>query len=99
MLDDAKYVRNFRVLRYEQFVARPDDMAADLLDRIGLDARPLAPFLAHGWRLQNTNVEPSRLRNANAELIAALSTEDCARVVVDAGELLERLGYFEGRAR
>jgi hypothetical protein len=95
MLDDAQYVRNFKLLRYEDFTQDPSAHARGIAHWIGLDPGPLEPALASGWRLQNTDVVPSKIRNANAELLARLSPDEVVRIAAQAGELLQRLHYVD----
>ena len=41
MLDDAEYVRNFKLLRYEEFTQGPSALVRELARWIGLDGPPV----------------------------------------------------------
>ncbi len=93
MLDDAKYVRNFRLVRYEQFVDDPLGVTEELAGFIGINPAPLRPVVLNGWRFGNMDSKPSKLRNANPDLIGRLSSQEIALITVVASEMLEHLGY------
>jgi len=93
MLDDAAVLRHFLLVTYEEFTAAPLATAARIAAFIGIDVEPVQPFIASGWRLGNDDRVGSALRNANAELIGALSAEDRTTVRRVAGRTLERLSY------
>ncbi len=94
MLKDATFVQNFRMMRYEDFVANPMRFVEELATFVGIDTAPLRPFVMNGWRLGNTDSSPSKLRNANSELIEQLSSDDIEDISATASEMLAYLGYF-----
>ncbi len=95
MLADAPFVRNFHLVRYEDFVARPLEVTEKISGFAGLDQEPLRTIVKVGWRLGNTDTRPSTLRNANPELISALTAEDRALIATHASAVLVNLGYSE----
>jgi sulfotransferase family protein len=94
MLADARVVRAFHLVRYEDFVQRPREVAVALADFAGVDAAPLLRATELGWRLGNTDTSASRLRDANPELIDALEVADVQAITVTAFDMLQRLEYL-----
>ena len=95
MLADTKFVPAFRLVRYEDFVHWPRETALELADFVGLDAAPLVQATEQGWRLGNTDSAPSRLYDANGELIERLAPAEVDAVTTAAFDMLERLDYLD----
>ena len=93
MLRDATLVRHFMLVKYETFVAEPMKVAGDVARFIGIDAAPLKPFAVNGWRLGNTDRQPSVLRDDNSTLLARLTPSEIGLIATNARDMLDRLGY------
>jgi hypothetical protein len=94
MLDDARVVRRFHLVRYEDFVAAPRQVLHDLVDFLGLDTRIVRAAPSSGATL--AQLWPAReVRDMNAASIARLSSDEKAIVAADAADLMTRFGYEE----
>lgn len=93
MLDDAKLIRNFRLVQYERFIEHPMEVVKDVASLIGIDPAPLQPVVQNGWFLGNEDKKPSKLRDANADLIDACEAISSEGVSTHAAEMLAHFNY------
>jgi hypothetical protein len=94
MLQDARAVRRFRLVRYEDFVATPHDVVLSLVKFLGIDTGSGGGALGEGAAL----AQPSpgqHVRDMNAGSISRLSIDEKAVVAAEAADLMLRLGYAE----
>jgi hypothetical protein len=93
MLRDAPYIRRFMLVRYENFVTDPMTVARDVASFIGIDPAPVYPRILSGWRLGNTDLQPSLLHDGNPALFAQLTPNDISTITTNARDMLTELGY------
>jgi hypothetical protein len=94
MLQDARAVRRFRLVRYEDFVTTPHDVVLSLVKFLGIDMGSGGGALGEGAVL----AQPSpgqHVRDMNAGSISRLSIDEKAVVAAEAADLMLRLGYAE----
>lgn len=92
MLDDARAVRRFQLVRYEDFAAAPWQVLQDLVDFLGLDPGAVSAARTSGAAL--VQLSPAQeVRDMNAASIARLSSEEKAVVAAEAADLMTRFGY------
>lgn len=87
MLDDARYLSRFLLVRYEEFVDAPAQTLPRLAQFLG---QPLAPLQAAFERPEQGS---GAVRNQNEPSLGRLSAHERQLIERDAGSMLQRLGY------
>jgi hypothetical protein len=80
MLDDAKHVQKFLLVRYEDFVAEPRETLIKI-----------AKFL--DIRLDNIGAARTSIQNMNAKSISRLDATEIQTIAQEAADCLARMGY------
>ena len=93
MLDDAKQLRRFLLVRYEDLFERLPDMAAGIGRFLGIDAAALERVRDLELSVHNMDDATTRLTDYNRRSLANLSSADLAAIDAVAGPMLDRLGY------
>ncbi len=92
MLDDAKRVNKFLLVRYEDFVASPQETLPRVASFLDLTRTELEEAFA---RIDRNPTESSRtsIRDMNALSLRRLDPEEVRTITQEAGNLLAELGY------
>jgi hypothetical protein len=93
MLEDATQVRNFLLVRYEDFVSSPQETLPRIAQFLDLTSEELEAAFAHTGRRPAGGSGTSMIQNMNALSLQRLDEEERRIVTREAGELLNELGY------
>ncbi|QPG06391.1 sulfotransferase [Salinimonas marina] len=88
MLDDAKHLNNFHLLRYEDLASSPQQELDNIASFLGLPAFP--DVASQNFAIHERN---DSVKDMNASSIKKLSAEDIETFNRKAAFMLERLGY------
>ena len=88
MLDDAKHLNNFHLLRYEDLASSPQQELDKIASFLGLPAFP--DVASQNFAIHERN---DSVKDMNASSIKKLSAEDIETFNRKAAFMLERLGY------
>ena len=94
MLKDARAVRRFHLVRYEDFAAAPQQVLPGLIGFLGLDPRPGGTALEPGASAVRPALDQP-VRDMNAASIARLSRDEKTIVATEAAQLMAKFGYAE----
>jgi hypothetical protein len=87
---DAKDIRHFKRIFYEEFCDRPYQTMSDIYAFLGLnDESSIIKDVRH-WRIHEYD---SEIRNMNGKSLRNLSAEDIKKVDAVAGKMLTQYGY------
>ena len=93
MLNDTKDLRNFAVIRYEDFCRDPADMLRRLVEFFGLPPFDYEDALSKPIPIFKGYRRHAKIRNMNGKSFANLSEEDIEIISREAAPMLEAFGY------
>jgi len=93
MIQDAKYLKNFKLIKYEDFVQNTEHVTYDLLDFIGAD-RSLFHFdIREKLRIHNINGKKSEIRDFNQKSIERIPPNVLKELSTEIEPMMKELGY------
>lgn len=94
MVEDAKHIKHYLELRYEDLVDRPAESAKRLAQFIGLDCTKLERAMGEQYAFETVRGHNSNhIMNLNWDSIQRLSVEERRRICAEANEMLDYFGY------
>ncbi|GAH85467.1 unnamed protein product [marine sediment metagenome] len=93
MLNDLKDLKNYAVIRYEDFCRGPADMLNQLIEFFDLPPFDYTPILDKPIPIFKGSRRAVKIRNMNGESLARLSEQDIADISREARGMLKRFGY------
>jgi hypothetical protein len=87
---DAKQIRHFKQISYEELCEHPHDIMSDIYAFLGLHNESSASLGVQRWNINEYN---SEIRNMNDRSLAKLSVDDITKIETVAGEMLAYYGY------
>jgi glycosyltransferase involved in cell wall biosynthesis len=98
MLEDSRYLRNFKLVTYEDLTGQPEKALFEIAEFLGLDKEPFLELAKQNWNTQNIfNSSMSKsmpIQNMNEPSLKRLSSEDIEMVNQEASEMLKDFSYF-----
>lgn len=94
MNDDAKKVKDYLLLRYEDLVENPGETASRIGSFLGIDPEKLRKVMRENYGFTTVRgAGEQSVRNLNAEGIARLSSDEIEIIHEEAHEMLDYFGY------
>ena len=93
MLEDITDLKNYAVIRYEDFCRDPADMLNRLVDFFELPPFDYAPVVEKPIPIFKGYRKAIKIRNMNGESFTKLTTGDIADITREAEPMLKRFGY------
>jgi Sulfotransferase family len=90
MLDDSRHVSRFMLVRYEDFVASP----AEMLLRMARFLELSEPQIDQALVRFGYDTARGAIQDMNAESLRRLTSEEVVAINMEAGDLMESLGYL-----
>ena len=95
LLDNAKHLKNYQHIRYEELVENPRQTVADLLTFIKGDPKKYNYNFKGELAIHNINGEPSSVINFNQKSFDRIPKEIFDQLTDQITPLMQRLGYKE----
>lgn len=93
MIQDAKYLKNFKLIKYEDFVRNPEQVIKDLLDFIGADSNLFHFDVKERLHIHNINGQRSEIYDFNQKSIARIPPNVLKELSTEIEPMMEKLGY------
>lgn len=93
MLDDASFLKNFKLVRYEDLTANPNEAALDLFKFIGVDPDVYRFDFQHKLHIDNINYKPSAISNFNQQSFDRIPPQVLKEISAKIQPVMKRLGY------
>lgn len=93
MLEELEDVKDYAVLRYEDFCRDPEDMLIKLIEFLDLPSFDYSEILSKPIPIFKGYRPEVKIRNMNAESFAKLSKQDIRDITREAGTMLKKFGY------
>jgi len=97
MLEDGKYLKNFKLIKYEDLTGDPKKTLSEIADFLMIDKGSLSELSNKTWQTQNIYGKPTVIQNMNQASIDRLSKEDIDRIEKETHEILECFEYLIGQ--
>jgi len=93
MLEDSKYLKNFKLIKYEDLTVDTKKILSDIAGFLGIEEAPFVKIADKTWQTQNIYGKPMVIQNMNQASIERLSKEDIEKIEKGMHEMLEHFGY------
>lgn len=94
MINDSHYIHNFLLLRYEDLVDNPGDVAQKLANFLSIDVENLKSAMQEKYKYSSAKGDNSlHLTNLNTQSISRLSGNEIDIINNNAKEMLDYFGY------
>lgn len=93
MLDDASFLKNFKLVRYEDLTAKPNEVALGLFKFIGVDPDVYRFDFQQKLHIDNINYKPSVISNFNQKSFDRIPPHVLKEISAKIKPVMKRLGY------
>jgi hypothetical protein len=93
ILDDAEYLKNFQMVKYEELVENPQETIMNLYRFIGLDPEKHQFNFQGNLFIHNIDDEPSPITNFNQKSFDRIPPNTFRKITEQIKPTMQRLGY------
>jgi hypothetical protein len=95
MLDDAKYLKYFNLVKYENLVANPFETVMEILDFIEEDPKQYQFDFNSKVDIHNIDNKPTSIKNFNQESFSRIPKDIFDKITMQIQPTMKRLGYHD----
>ena len=95
LLDNAKYLKNYKHVRYEELVGNPQQILSDVMTFINVDQKNYKHDFNDKLVIHNINEEPTAVTNFNQKSFDRIPKEIFDQLTDQITPMMQRLGYKE----